>query len=781
MIRQLDNVFVLDTDNTTYCFEVDKTGLLFHLYYGERIRIDDAKDVEVLREKHAFAPGNVSMYDDENTNFTPEDIKLEISSQGKGDIRESFVEIVYPNGSVTSDFIYESAQISKGKSKFVTMPSSYADEDRVMQLNVNLKERHYDVILTLSYCVFEDKDVITRSATLINRLEESIRLKKLMSMQLDLSYDGYVLSTFGGAWAREMSRFDTKVMQGTHVNSSFTGTSSNRANPFFMLSKEHTTQSSGMCMGFNLIYSGNHYESVSVNSFGKTRVLSGINPSCFEFILDKDDVFEAPEAVMTYTMKGFNGMSANMHRFVRENIVRGKWKNKERPVLLNSWEAAYFDINESRLVKLAKAAAGVGIELFVMDDGWFGKRNDDKTSLGDWYVNKEKLPGGLKSLSDKIHGLGLDFGIWVEPEMINEESELYNNHPDWALKVPDRNHSKGRNQMILDLTNPDVCEYIISAMEDVFRSCDINYVKWDMNRNFTDAFSTYLDSTHQGELFHRYVCGLYKIIEKLTEEFPDILFEGCSAGGNRFDLGILCYFPQIWASDDTDALYRVNGQTGYSYGYPQSVYTAHVSACPNHQTLRNVPLNTRFNVASFALLGYECNLCDMGSKELDSIKEQVELYKRYRKVFQFGQLYRGRDDNLHEWTVVSEDGKVAIGMLMQELAQPNPKEIVYMPVGLKAECRYHFENIPMKHNIKEFGDLINTQTPVHIKPDSVLHNAVAKFVTMPGEHEDYVAYGDVLMKGGIHLKQSFGATGYSEQVRHFPDFASRMYFMSGEE
>ena len=504
-----------------------------------------------------------------------------------------------------------------------TLPSSYEDNGELQELTVFLKDKQYGLTLELHYGVFEDRDVISRSAKFINTSDEVVKLTRLMSTQLDFEDAGYILTTFNGNWAREMYRHDALVGIGKMVNASYAGTSSNRANPFVMLSTQGTTEDTGLCYGFNLIYSGNHYEAVEVNSHGKTRIVTGINPQSFCFMIEPGQKFESPEAVMTVSCEGYNGMSHHMHEFVRECIVRGEWKKKVRPVLLNSWEAAYFDINESKLLKLAKAGKEAGIELFVMDDGWFGTRNDDKQSLGDWHVNKKKLPGGLKSLCDKVNALGLDFGIWVEPEMVNTESGLYKAHSEWVMEIPGKPHSEGRNQRILDFANPEVVDFITEQMTNIFSSANISYVKWDMNRIFSDYYSQYLKPEQQGEVAHRYMMGLYRLMKTLTERFPHILFEGCASGGNRFDLGILCYFPQIWASDDTDAIYRAKGQTGYSYGYPMSVVTAHVSACPNHQTLRMTPLATRFNVAAFGVLGYECNLCDMKKEEVADVDAEI--------------------------------------------------------------------------------------------------------------------------------------------------------------
>lgn len=418
--------------------------------------------------------------------------------------------------------------------------------------------------------------------------------------------------------------------------------------------------------------------------------------------------------------------------------------------------------------------------MFVVDDGWFGRRNDDTSSLGDWVPNTKKLPGGLSRLAKKITDLGLSFGIWVEPEMVSVDSDLYRKHPDWTIEIPGKPHAEGRNQRILDLGRREVQEYIIASMTKVFSSAPVSYVKWDMNRTFSDYYSQSLPAAQQGEVAHRYVLGLYRCMEELTRRFPEILFEGCAAGGNRFDPGILCYFPQIWGSDDTDACCRADIQTNYSYGYPLSTVSAHVSACPNHQTLRRTPLTTRFAVAAFAVLGYECNFCDCTREELEEIRAQIALYRKWRSVLQQGTFYRGRtfaDGNLTEWTCVSEDQTQAVGMLMQKLAEPNTQFHAYYPKGLAKEKRYHFTNRALTYSILEFGDLVNTVAPVHIRPDSVTHHLLAKFVKMDGEKEDFCAYGDALMYGGVHLHPAFGGTGYDENVRYFPDFASRLYLM----
>lgn len=791
MIREKEGIFLLETRHSSYLFEVMETGHLEHLYYGRRIHPGDGA---ALREKHAFAPGNGIYYDDKHRHFSLEDVCLEMSSYGKGDIREPFIEIVHEDGSFTSDFLYDSFSITDTKPAFANLPGSYSEDGKVEHLLVTLKDRGYGLTLELHYYVYPECDVITRSARLVNQGEHPVTLKRLMSLQLDFAARDLVFTTFTGEWAREMKRTDIPMGAGRHVNASYAGVSSSRANPFVMLSGEHTTEDAGDCYGFNLVYSGNHYEAVEVSGFGKTRFVAGINPQSFSWELSPEEAFETPEAVMTFSHQGFNDMSGHMHRFVREHIVRGTWKKKLRPVLLNSWEAAYFDINERKLLRLARAGKEAGVELFVMDDGWFGERRDDTRSLGDWYVNEKKLPGGLRGICEKVRALGLEFGIWVEPEMVNVESGLYRAHPQWTLDIPGRPHSEGRNQRILDLGNPEVQAYIIEEMSKVFSSAEISYVKWDMNRIFSDVYAKDLEPREQGKVFHRYVCGLYRCMKELTERFPAILFEGCSSGGNRFDLGILAYFPQIWASDNTDALCRAEIQNGYSYGYPMSTVSAHVSACPNHQTLRVTPLETRFHVAAFGVCGYECNFYDMGKEELAAVKAQIALYKQWREVLQFGDFYRGRSfgtgghsaispgsSNTMEWTCVSPDRKKAVGMLLQKLVVPNDSYACYRARGLEEESCYHFYNRSLQYNLKAFGGLVNMIAPIHIRQGSLVEEIASRLVKLEGETEDCLVYGDELMYHGVKLKQAFGSVGYSSEVRIYQDFGSRMYFMECAE
>lgn len=850
MIRILNNdTFVLETKGTTYAFKIMKTGQLMHLYYGPKIHVDCDTD---LSEKQSNIPGNTVAYSNENTEFSLEDVDLEASFYGKGDIREPMIECVSFDGSTTLDFVYDSYEMLDEKPSFTTLPTSYisdgveqslepdGDEDSAeksfrfdgseenkgqpakadgseenaekssmaagdaVTLAIKLVDKNHGFTLILYYTAFEDTDVITRSAVFINSTNQKVVLKRAMGLLIDFPESGYKITSFHGGWANEMNRCDTVLTGGKFVNSSFTGTSSSRSNPLTLMAHTDSTEDSGLVFGFNPVYSGNHYTAFEVNSFGKTRVVSGINPSSFSYTLYPEEKFEIPEAVLTVSKDGYNGVSENFHCFVSKHIVRGLWRDKERPVLLNSWEANYFNISEDKLVRLAKKGKDLGIELFVMDDGWFGERNSDKSSLGDWTENKKKLPHGLKGLSEKIHALGMDFGIWIEPEMVNVDSELYRNHPEFVIEIPGERYcdskvnekaksenkaseasapvqSEGRNQRLLDFSNPSVVDLLFEKISVVLKSAEINYVKWDFNRIFSDVYSKHLPYERQGEVLHRYVMGFYSLAKRLTEAYPEILFEGCAAGGNRFDLGALCYFPQIWASDNTDAVSRLSIQGGLSYGYPASAYTCHISASPNHQTLHETALLSRAAVAYFGSFGLELNLLDAPSDELETLKRYIEFYKKYRRVFQYGSFYRGRSGNITEWTAVSPDKRTAVGMIFEKETHAEERHLTYFPKGLDLDKKYHFYNIPEKVSIKEFGDLINAAgLPVHIKPDSLIHNAVDRFYKLDGDREDTVKYGDTLMNAGQRLTESYSGTGINN-VRVFKGYDARVYVMEEVE
>ncbi len=780
MIRILDKTFILHTANTTYAFQVADTGVLEHLYYAGRTEWTD-DSVRALAVKDNNPDGNSIAYDPAHPNLGMDNRSLEISGAGKGDFRQPFVMIEFPDGNKTTDFIYESHSTSRGAHLPSGLPGVTCTEDDAQTLHIRLKDRTYPLYMDLYYTVIEKCDCIVRSASLTNADDKPVIIKRLMSTQLDLEDSEYIFTSFHGDWTSEMNRCDTPVKGVRVVSSSNTGNSSNHSNPFVMLIRKDTSETSGVVYGFNLLYSGNHYESAESGGHFKTRFISGINPEGFDWELKKDESFETPQSVMSYSNCGYRGLSDHMHDFVKKHIVRGEYADKERPILINSWEAFYFKFTEHKLIKLAKKAAKLGIELFVLDDGWFGDRNDDTSSLGDWTVNKKKLPGGLSRLASKINKLGMQLGIWVEPEMVSENSELYRMHPDWAVKAPAGKHSTGRNQMILDLTRKEVRDNIVEQMTNVFSSADIRYVKWDMNRNFSDVYSPSLSPDRQGEFPHRYILGLYEVFDRLTKAFPHILFEGCASGGNRFDLGILCYMPQIWGSDNTDAICRKNIQNSYSYAYPQCVIGAHVSGVPNHQTLRITPLSTRYNVASFGLLGYECNLCDAGKDELAAMTDQVKIYKKWRRTLQYGRWLRCEiEGNRMQWSAVSEDRKKAVSMIVQDLARPNDSCMKLKTDGLDDSATYHVYNYSEKVDIARFGDLVNTMSPVHIRPGSLLHRILGRFVKLNGETEDYHIKGALISGSGIRLSQSYVGTGLAENTRIFGDFDSRAYYMEAE-
>lgn len=773
--------FVLETARTTYAFRILPTGQPEQLYYGRKLPLKSEAALEAVTEKRAFAPGNTLSYDAEHPELSLEDVCLEFSALGKGDLREPALELVNPDGSRTNDFLYESHRIDDAQPGQSPLPGSYAEDGKAEHLCVVYRDRNYSLALETHYYVWADCDCICRKAVLRNDADAPVEIERLLSAQLDLPRRDLSVTSFRGAWAREMGKYTVALPAGKYTVESRSGSSSNRCNPFFIVHAGDATELAGDCWGFNLVYSGNHYSAVEVSPFCKTRVVTGIQPLGFRWRLGPGETFETPEAVMSYAADGFSGLSRNMHFFVREHIVRGRWKHKTRPVLLNSWEACYFNISESSLVSLARAGRDVGIELFVVDDGWFGERSNDTRSLGDWEPNKKKLPNGLAGLSRKIRALGMDFGIWVEPEMVNVDSDLYRAHPDWAMAIPGKHHSEGRNQRLLDLANPKVQDFLIEKMTEVFSAAACSYVKWDYNRNFSDVFSPSLPAARQGETAHRYILGLYRVMAELTRRFPDVLFEGCASGGNRFDLGILSYFPQIWASDDTDALARAAIQEGYSYGYPQSCVGAHISSAPNHQTLRDTPLDSRLNVAAFGLLGYEYDLRDLSPGKRKKLLEQIETYKRWRDVLQWGQFYRVQSGNDRIWCCVSPDKKRAVGLTLRELMIPNDPNQIFFAHGLDEETNYRFTNIPRPVDVKRFGTLVNAIAPFHIRQDSLVHDVVARVVRMPGEKEDVTASGAMLMHAGVKLAPAFAATGYDERVRFYPDFFSRLYFMEAAE
>ena len=776
MIHERNLVFTLHTMGTTYLFRVNETHHLEHLYYGRRIRTTD--HIEALYDKHTIPTGNSVSYDEEHPTLTLDNLCLEYATFGKGDHREPALLFASPEGDRVSDFIYREHRIIKGKPRsFSGLPESYGDKNQCTTLIMVLQERSTAVRLQLMYTTFDHCDVIVRKSSLTNDLSESIDIERFASMQLDLPTSEYELVTFDGAWARERYRTAQPLRPGIHVNDAKSGVSSSRHNPCIFLTTQAENDTQGDCYGCNLVYSGDHAQSIEVSPYGKVRLLSGLNPATFRWRLHAGEKLHTPEAVLTFSQEGLTGASVNFHRFINGHIIRGSWKYHQRPILVNNWEATYYRFTEDTLLDIARNAAQLGIELFVLDDGWFGSREDDTTSLGDWTVNTKKLPDGLASLSKKIHSMGLLFGLWCEPEMISRKSQLYRDHPDWLVSLPDRNPSPGRNQYLLDLTREEVRDYLFTSLSTLWQLAQVDYVKWDMNRTFSDMHSNGA-SYRQNEFNHRYMLGLYDLIERFTSAFPHVLFESCASGGNRFDLGMLCYMPQGWTSDATDPLSRISIQEGTSCGYPLAALGNHVSESPNHQTLRISHLESRFNVAAFGNLGYELDLSQLSSHEKEIIRNQIAFYKAHRSLLQYGDFFRLKTASHHNqsvWAVANPDRTELLILFFQKLNIPNPAaDILRIPI-VDPDLTYAVTPRRELVDVKSFGSLVNMISPIRIKNDGTLQRIVEETVHLESELEYYIVTGDVLAYHGIVLNQQFGGTGYDKETRVIGDFGSRIY------
>lgn len=774
MIHVKDDVFYLATKNTAYIFRVSQTGHLENLYYGKKIPIQD--NFSFLGNNLRTAYGNTVAYSQADTAMSLEHLRLEYSTYGKGDYKEPSIQLTHPDTCFVTDFKYLNYEILKEKYLPSGLPSSYGQDAQTLMVTVIDKALRAD--LYLYYTVFDDCDVIVRSCRLVNRGEKPFKIHNLMSAQVDLPPQEYTMLTFDGAWIRERHKHEKPLSCGTFSVSSNIGTSSNRHNPFFALKEPECTEHAGNCYGFNLVYSGNHMARVEVSPHNITRVQNGINPFEFEWTLHAGESFDTPESVMTFSSNGLNGMSQNMHRFVQEHIVRGEWQHKERPVLVNNWEATYFFFNEKKILKLVDEAKALGAEMFVLDDGWFGKRNNDRCSLGDWYVNTKKLPHGIDGLCKKVNSKGLMFGLWVEPEMVSPDSDLYRAHPDWAVTTDKYIPSQGRNQFLLDLTREDVCEYLIDAMSNVFSMANIEYIKWDMNRHFSDVFS-YQPGARMGEFFHRYTLGLYKILDSLTKKFPKILFESCSSGGNRFDLGMFCYMPQTWASDDTDALERVAIQAGTSYAYPPSVMCAHVSGTPSYSAMRPSDIETRFNVASYGLLGYELDVTQLGHFDKQAIKNQIAFYKAHRRLFQFGKFIRLTDcfrSNVTYWQVVDAEKGEAILFHHINRHQVSEQTPYIKFMDLEEEALYQVTARQQSLSLKTFGEIIPSKIP-GVSEDSPVYEKAVNTIGLRTEKQIIAPVtGGALMYAGFLPNMQYNGGGFNlKETRFMLDNSSRLY------
>lgn len=661
-----DRIFTLQTKNTTYQMQVDRYGFLLHLYYGKKT--DTCMDYLLTYYDRGFS-GNP--YDaGEDRTYSMDTLPQEFPCYGNGDFRSTAFAVENADGSMSCDLRYKSHKIFDGKYNLQGLPAVYASEEESQTLEILMEDPVTGVKVVLLYGVLPAQDIITRSVCVKNESSGKIYLNKIESASLDFLYGDYELLTFYGRHAMERNVQRVPVVHGTQKIGSVRGTSSHQYNPMMILAEKETTEDKGNCYAMSFVYSGCFQGEVLKDQLNQTRMMLGLQEEAFRYPLETGEMFQAPEVILSYSSEGMNRLSQNLHHCIRQHICRGKYKEEIRPILINSWEAAYFDFTGDTIYELAKAAKEVNIDMLVMDDGWFGKRDDDNSGLGDWFVNEKKLGGTLGNLIKRINDLGVKFGIWIEPEMVSEDSDLYRKHPDWALMVPGRNPVRSRNQLVLDFSRKEVVDEIYDQICKVLDQGNIEYVKWDMNRSLMDVYSSV--TRDQGRVLHDYVLGLYDFLERLVQRYPNLLIEGCSGGGGRFDAGMMYYTPQIWCSDNTDAIDRLRIQYGTSFGYPVSVVGSHVSAVPNHQTGRKTPLHTRGVVAMSGTFGYELNLMKLSEEEKQEIREQIAEYKSYAPIIQNGLYYRLSDPTTEEicaWEFVhtdeKEQSKVLLNIVMQ--------------------------------------------------------------------------------------------------------------------
>lgn len=688
--------FHLQNEYISYIIKVLENGDLGHLYFGKRLNHKEnfSNMLQIFEHQVPYTPEQIDGF----SGFALDSLKQEFPGAGTGDYKEPAYIILQENGSRVSDFKFSKYEILDEKLPLERLPHTYVlKNDEVKTLRITLTDKLLKTDIILVYSIYKNFPIITRSSSIINNGEKDITLERFLSFNLDIAQKNYDLLHLCGAWGRERNVTTTPINQNKIVIDSKRGASSSNNNPFLALKEKKADEFKGEYIGINLVYSGNFIGQVEKDHYDNIRVNMGINPFNFSWILERGESFQAPEVVINYSDSGLNMLSQNYHKFYQNHLIRGRWKNKARPILINNWEATYFDFNEDKILQIAKKAKELGVELFVLDDGWFGSRDGDSSGLGDWWSNLDKLPSGVEGLSQKINELGLQFGLWFEPEMVNPDSQLYKKNPNWALSIPGRKSTLSRNQLTLDLGRKEVREYLYEKISKILKNSKISYIKWDMNRNMTEVWSGVLEGKRQGEVAHRYILGVYELMERLTNEFPSILFESCAGGGNRFDPGMLYYMPQIWTSDNTDAMERLKIQYGTSIVYPISSMGAHVSAVPNHQTGRVTSIGTRANVAFFGAFGYELDLNKISSREREDVKRQIEFFKENRELLQFGTFYRIESPFENEfqrisWMVVNEDKSEAIIGVYRVLSIPNSTFDYVIVPGLNPDFKYSIKD-----------------------------------------------------------------------------------------
>ena len=688
-----NRVFALHTAHTTYQMKVADYGYFMHLYYGDRL-LDADTSYLIRYYDRGFSPNPNEA--DRNRTFSLDTLPQEYTSLGAGDYRIRALELQNADGSFYFVGKYKEHTIYSGKKKPDGLPCVWAGEnDTVDTLEVTLEDVYNGVQVVLIYSVFEEKDIITRSVRIVNAGSTQIRLHRVLSLCMDFPESDFDIIHFDGRHTMEREPHREPIPYGVQSIASSRGTSSHQHNPFVILCDRDANEEYGGCFGFSFVYSGNFTCEVNKDQFDQTRLTMGIHPHQFLWRLNPGEVFTAPEVVMAYSSQGLTHLSHLYHDIYRQNLCRSKYMTQPRPILVNSWEAAYFNFNQDRLLEIARSAKELGVDLFVLDDGWFLERDNDDAALGDWVEDPKKLPNGLGGLSQELKKEGLKFGLWLEPEMVSEKSRLYAEHPDWCLHVSGRPVIRGRYQLVLDLSRQEVCDFIVDFIERILSNADISYIKWDMNRSITDVWSAAAPIEEQGKTFHKYVLGLYSILERLTKEWPDVLFEGCSGGGGRFDPGMLYYHPQIWCSDNTDAVNRLKIQYGTSFGYPISSFGSHVSACPNHQTGRTVPLRTREIAAMSGSYGYELDASRMSPEEKAECRMMTEQYRRFQRLIFDGDYYRLTNPydchGLVGWAFVAKDRSEALVNVVVTEKEGNDAQRYIRVRGLEKEKMYHME------------------------------------------------------------------------------------------
>ncbi|WP_433941478.1 alpha-galactosidase [Paenibacillus lautus] len=681
-------IFHLQSDRSSYVIELVRGVYPAHAYWGRRIRDNRVLGLLERRGRASFSPTPFR----EDASFSLDSLPQEYPGYGSGDFRQPAYQVQLANGTTVTEAEYVRHRIYSGKPRLEGLPAVYTEQDdEADTLELELFDRVSGLTIYLSYTVMKAFDAISRSVSFRNDSKENMTLLRAMSASVDMDHSRYDLLHLHGAWARERHVQRRRLSPGMQGIESRRGSSSHNHNPFLALLSEGAGEEFGEVYGFSLVYSGSFSAQVEVDQYDTTRVTMGLNPFDFTWLLEPGQSFQTPEAVMVFSAEGLGGMSRRYHKMYRTRLCRGQFRDATRPVLVNNWEATYFNFNADKIEQIASAGRDLGIELFVLDDGWFGKRNDDTTSLGDWVVDKNKLPDGLEDLVKRVRGLDMQFGLWFEPEMISPDSDLYRQHPDWCLHVEGRRRTEGRQQLILDFSRQEVGDAVADMVRGILRSAPITYVKWDMNRNMTEIGSAALPPERQRETAHRYMLGLYRVMEQLTTEFPHILFESCSGGGGRYDPGMLYYMPQTWTSDNSDAVSRLKIQYGTSLVYPLSSMGAHVSAVPNHQVHRNTSLRTRGHAAMSGNFGYELDLTAFSEQEKEEVREQVKLYKEIRHLVQFGDFYRLRnpfEGNEAAWTIVSEDRSEAVLYYFRILSEANEPIRWLRTMGLDPEGDY---------------------------------------------------------------------------------------------